>query len=85
MLKNSFEENLRCLWEIVQDLEDKDLSLEEAISHFEKGMNRVKACEEFLASARLRVEQLIVEVGGGYRIEEWKAGERGNRGTEEQR
>jgi len=72
MSESSFEESLRRLEEVIWDLENRDLPLEEAISRFEEGMRIVKVCEEFLTSARLRVEQLIAEAGGGYRVEEWK-------------
>ncbi|MBI4529981.1 MAG: exodeoxyribonuclease VII small subunit [Candidatus Latescibacteria bacterium] len=72
MSESSFEESLRRLEEVIGDLENSDLPLGEAISRFEEGMRIVKVCEEFLTSARLRVEQLIAEVGGGYRVEEWK-------------
>jgi exodeoxyribonuclease VII small subunit len=74
MSESSFEENLRRLEEVIEDLENRDLPLEEAVSRFEEGMRMVKTCEEFLTSARLRVEQLIAEVGGGYRVEEWEGG-----------
>ncbi|MBE9501467.1 MAG: exodeoxyribonuclease VII small subunit [Chloroflexi bacterium] len=54
----SFEEGLNRLEKIVQTLEAGGLSLEEAISLFEEGMQLAKICNQRLDAAELKVSQL---------------------------
>lgn len=63
----SFEEALLRLEEIVHQLESGDLSLEEALTIFERGQALASFCTQQLAEASLKVEQLtsdgeIIEV-----------------------
>jgi len=54
----SFEEGLNRLEKIVQTLEAGGLSLEEAISLFEEGMQLAKVCNQRLDAAELKISQL---------------------------
>lgn len=54
----SFEEALNRLEKIVQTLEAGGLTLEEAISLFEEGMQLAKICNERLNAAELKITQL---------------------------
>ena len=59
--KVSFEDALRDLEEIVDNLNNDDLDLEKAISAYEKGMELKKICEERLKEAKLRIENIKEE------------------------
>ena len=54
----SFEEGLNRLEKIVQTLETGGLSLEEAISLFEEGMQLARICNQRLDAAELKISQL---------------------------
>ena len=56
--KISFEDALKNLEEIVDNLNNDDLNLEEAISAYEKGMELKKICEKRLKEAKLRIENI---------------------------
>lgn len=57
--KSSFESSLKTLESIVDSLESGQLSLEESIKAFEKGMGIGKQCQETLKDAELRIEKLM--------------------------
>ena len=56
--KISFEDALRDLEEIVDNLNNDELELEKAISAYEKGMELKKICEQRLEEAKLRIENI---------------------------
>ena len=56
--KISFEDALRDLEEIVDNLNNDELELEKAISAYEKGMELKKICELRLKEAKLRIENI---------------------------
>ena len=55
----SFEKGLEELERVVQELEDGDLPLEEALQRFEKGVKLSEACRKQLEAAETRVEILL--------------------------
>jgi exodeoxyribonuclease VII small subunit len=55
----SFEKGLDELEKVVQELEDGDLPLEEALKRFEKGVELSEACRKQLEAAETRVEILL--------------------------
>ncbi len=61
-LKN-FEKSLQQLEKIVGSMESGELSLEESLEQFEKGIKLARSCQDTLAGAELRVEQLIEKNG----------------------
>ena len=56
--KISFEDALKDLEEIVENLNNDELELEKAISAYEKGMELKKICEQRLKEAKLRIENI---------------------------
>lgn len=58
-----FENSLQHLEKIVSNMESGELGLEESLEQFEKGINLAKNCQDTLANAELRVEQLIEKNG----------------------
>ena len=70
----NFEAALAELEQIVQQMENGQQSLEEALSTFQRGMELSRLCEAGLKNAEQRVERLVSE-NGSYRVEPFKAGE----------
>ena len=62
-MEMSFEESLTELEGIVDKLEKGQLSLDESLMLFEKGIKLVRGCDMKLKSAQQKVEQLIEENG----------------------
>lgn len=60
-MEMSFEEALVELEGIVEKLEKGQLSLDESLGLFEKGIKLVKECNARLKSAQQKVEKLIEE------------------------
>jgi exodeoxyribonuclease VII small subunit len=58
-----FEKSLQHLERIVINMESGELGLEESLEQFEKGINLAKNCQDTLANAELRVDQLIEKNG----------------------
>ncbi len=58
-----FEKALAELEGIVATLEKGDLSLDEALKHFERGISLTRQCQTALKDAELKVEKLV-EKGG---------------------
>ena len=56
-----FEEAMVQLEETVKKLESGDVSLEEAMELFEKGVGLSKTCQKLLSEAQLKVTKLIAE------------------------
>ena len=59
----NFEKALDQLEGIVEDLESGDLSLENSLKSFEKGIKLARQCQEQLSKAELQVQKLIEENG----------------------
>lgn len=55
----SFEQNLEELEKVVQELEDGELPLEEALQRFEKGVELSETCRKQLEAAESKVEILL--------------------------
>lgn len=55
----SFEQNLKSLERIVEKLESGSVSLDEAISLFQKGKMLSKACEARLKEVEMRIQKLV--------------------------
>jgi len=59
----NFESALSDLESIVEELESGDLSLENSLKSFEKGIKLARQCQEQLSKAELQVQKLIEENG----------------------
>jgi len=55
----NFEKTLDQLEELVEDMEQGDLSLEEALKNFEKGIKLTRDCQTALDQAEQKVQLLI--------------------------
>ena len=58
-----FEKSLQQLEKIVGHMESGELGMEESLAQFEKGIKLARSCQDTLANAELRVEQLIEKNG----------------------
>jgi len=58
-----FEKKLNNLEEIVAKLEDKNLSLEDGIALFEKGLHLTRECVESLNDSKARMAIIKEEMG----------------------
>ena len=66
-----FEEALKKLEKIVQELEDGDLPLDEACEKYEEGIRLSKACAKKLEQAKKRVEILLKNEDGSIELKEF--------------
>ena len=69
MGKISFEEALRQLEEIVENLEDGSLDLDKSIEMFQKGMELSSICTKKLDDAERKVTMLIQTKTGQFKEE----------------
>ncbi len=58
-----FEEALDQLEELVEDMENGDLSLEESLKAFEQGIKLTRECQTALSKAEQKVQMLVEENG----------------------
>tara|TARA_B100001123_G_scaffold406522_1_gene497863 strand:- start:2715 stop:2948 length:234 start_codon:yes stop_codon:yes gene_type:complete len=61
--KINFEKAIKDLEEIVEDLESGELSLEDSLKAFEKGIKLTRLCQGELEEAELKVKKLVEENG----------------------
>jgi len=67
----SFESQLAELEKVVEKLERGDLSLEESVTLFERGVHLSNACKKQLSNAESRIQVLLEpEEDGPVRVEE---------------
>ena len=64
MAKKSFEEALKQLEKIVQELESGDLPLEKAMQKFEEGMQLSKYCSDKLDETEKKIQVLLKDQEG---------------------
>ena len=57
----SFEDSLKNLEEIVDQLESGDVDLEKSVELYKKGMDLKKICEEKLKKVELQIKQIKIE------------------------
>ena len=58
-----FEQSLKELETLVEKMEQGDLSLEESLQHFERGVQMTRACQQALKDAEQKVETLLKKNG----------------------
>ncbi len=54
----SFEEALKELEAIVEKLDNEEITLEESVKYYEKGLKLSQICSETLESAVLKIEEI---------------------------
>ena len=63
-----FEDSLKGLEDIVEQLEQGDISLEESLKSFEQGVNLTHICQKALQEAEQKV-QILLEKNGQQTLE----------------
>lgn len=71
MAEMKFEEALKKLEKIVNDLEDGNLSLDDALEKYSEGIGLSKTCAKKLEIARRKVEILIKSEDGSVELKEF--------------
>lgn len=66
----TFEHSLKRLEEIVDKLEQGEVSLDEAIVIYEEGVQLSKECLDKLTNAELKLKKLSKEVNGDFKLSE---------------
>ena len=65
----TFEESLKKLESIVEQLEKGDLALEDSLKLFEEGVNLSAACKQELEAAEGKVQMLVKQRDGSMKPE----------------
>ena len=68
MAEMKFEDALKKLEKIVEDLEDGNLSLDDALDKYEEGIKLVQVCSKKLENAQKKVEVLTKTPGGKFQL-----------------
>lgn len=64
MAKQNFEQSMAELEETVKKMESQDVSLDEALALFEKGIKLSKSCQKILDEAEKKVTVLLTNDNG---------------------
>lgn len=59
MSEPRFEDRLKELEEILRRLERGDLSLDDSVAEYEKGIAALRSCRSTLANAERKIEELV--------------------------
>lgn len=68
LTKQTFEEAIKRLEEIVEALEGGDVPLDKALSLYEEGIQLSRNCSENLKAAELRIKKLGKDVKGQFEL-----------------
>jgi len=71
--KKIFEKSMSELEGVVRKLETGDVSLDESLSEFEKGIKLVRECEMKLSEAKGKIEKLVKDASGDMKTVEFEA------------
>ena len=63
-----FEEAMKKLEGVVEAMESDDLPLETLLAKYEEGVRLVKVCQQKLAEAELKIQQLEKTAGGEIKL-----------------
>ncbi len=69
-----FEEALAELEQLVEQLERGDLTLEQSLAQFERGVGLARECRESLSAAEQKVQILLERAGEGEQLADFEAG-----------
>ncbi len=61
--KQSFEEDLAELEALVESMEQGELSLEESLQSFERGVQLTRSCQQALQAVEQKIEILLAKSG----------------------
>jgi len=68
MAEIRFEEALKKLEKIVEDLEKGDLSLDEALKKYQEGIELSRLCNQRLESAKKKIDILVKNKKGDFEL-----------------
>lgn len=68
MAEIKFEEALKKLEKIVEDLENGDLSLDEALKKYQEGIELSRLCSQRLESAKKKIDILVKNKKGDFEL-----------------
>ncbi|MBF0710697.1 MULTISPECIES: exodeoxyribonuclease VII small subunit [unclassified Gemella] len=60
--KKTFEAQLHALEEVVAKLENNELTLEQSLEEYKKGINLIKDCNKILENAQVEIASLTKDV-----------------------
>lgn len=66
MKELTYEESMKELEQVVRELESGELTLDDSITKFEKGMKLLKHCTELLENAEKKITVLLEGSDGSY-------------------
>jgi exodeoxyribonuclease VII small subunit len=78
-----FEQAMKALETIVDELEQGDLTLEQSLAAFERGIGLSRTCQQALDAAEQRVRILTEGAGGGVELEPFPGSETAADGTDD--
>ncbi len=62
-ISSNFEKDLQELENLVEKMEEGDLSLEDSLIHFERGIALTRSCQKALSEAEQKIQILMAEDG----------------------
>ncbi len=65
-----FEQALEQLEQLIEQIETGQISLEDALKHYEKGMTLVKQCRQILAAAEKKIAELTLDDHGRLKVQD---------------
>lgn len=68
--KHTFEQSLKRLEHIVEELEQGDVPLDDALEMYEEGIQLSRACVEKLTQSELRLKKLSKDMQGSFHLVE---------------
>lgn len=68
MAEIKFEESLKKLEKLVEDLEKGDLSLDEALKKYQEGIELARLCAQRLESAKKKIDVLVKNKKGEFEL-----------------
>lgn len=68
----NFEDSLKRLETIVEQLESGQLSLEESLDIFEEGVKLAVSCQQELRRADGRVKRLVKRINGDFELQDFE-------------
>jgi exodeoxyribonuclease VII small subunit len=77
MPEEKFEESLQVLEELVTKLERGEVTLDEALASYERGIKLVRRCYSLLETAEKKIEKLMANSDGSFSTEEVEVSEAG--------
>ncbi len=66
--QSTFENSMLDLDRIIKQMESGQLTLDQSLESFEKGIGLIRDCEKKLGDAKGRIEKLVQSVGGSVEL-----------------